>query len=117
MKSIQKIKLQNFKRFKSLAIEFAPDINILIGDNESGKSSILSAINLVLSGSKGKIENVGLESLFNSDVISDYLKTDKAYENLPVLFIEVFLNEQNNPDLNGNCNSDKRICDGLRLEC
>ena len=117
MKHIQKIKLQNFKRFKSLSIEFDPDINILIGDNESGKSSILSAINLVLSGSKSKIETVGLESLFNSDVISEYLKTDKAYQKLPVLFIEVFLNEQNNFDLNGNVNSDGKICDGLKLEC
>lgn len=117
MKHIQKIKLQNFKRFKTLSIDFDPDINILIGDNESGKSSILSAINLVLSGSKSKIETIGLESLFNSEVINDYLKTDKAYEKLPVLFIEVFLNEQNNPDLNGNVNSDRKIYDGLKLEC
>lgn len=117
MKYIQKIKLQNFKRFKSLSIEFGPDINIMIGDNESGKSSILSAINLVLSGSKSKIETVGLESLFNSEVIRDYLKSDKAYEKLPILFIEVYLNEQHNPDLNGNNNSDSRTCDGLKLEC
>jgi putative ATP-dependent endonuclease of OLD family len=117
MKHIQKVKLQNFKRFKSLSVEFESDINILIGDNESGKSSILTAINLVLSGSKSKIENIGLESLFNSDVISEYLLTNKAYENLPVLTIEVFLNEQNNPDLNGNFNSDRKNCDGLRLVC
>lgn len=117
MKCIQRIKLQNFKRFKSLVMEFSPDINILIGDNESGKSSILSAINLVLSGSKSKIENIGLESIFNADVINAFLKGDKAYEKLPVLFIEVFLNEQNNPDLNGKNNSDNRQSDGLKLEC
>lgn len=117
MKYIQKIKLQNFKKFKTLSIDFDSGINIMIGDNESGKSSILSAINLVLSGSKSKIETVGLESLFNSDVISDYLKTGKAYEKLPVLFIEIFLNEQNNADLNGKNNSEGKICDGLKLEC
>jgi len=117
MKYIQKLKLHNFKRFKSLSIYFDPDINIMIGDNESGKSSILSAINLVLSGSKSKIEANGLESLFNSDVIRDYLKSDKAYERLPTLLIEVYLNEQHNPDLNGNNNSDHKICDGLKLEC
>lgn len=117
MKSIEKIKLQNFKRFKSLSIEFEPDINILIGDNESGKSSVLSAINIVLSGSIGKVENIGLESLFNSDVINDFLKSDKKVENLPVMFIEVYLNEQHNEDLNGNNNSDRKICDGLKLEC
>lgn len=117
MKVIQKIKLENFKRFKTLSIDFDDKINILIGDNESGKSSILTAINLVLSGSKNKVENIGLESLFNSDVISEYLKTNKPYEKLPILSIEVFLNEQNNPDLNGKNNSDEKVCDGLRLEC
>ena len=74
MKSIEKIKLKNFKRFKTLELEFNQEINILIGDNESGKSSILSAINLVLSGSVNKIESVGLESLFNSEVINNFLK-------------------------------------------
>ncbi|MBK9283049.1 MAG: AAA family ATPase [Sphingobacteriaceae bacterium] len=117
MKSIEKIKLQNFKRFKSLSIDFAPDINILVGDNESGKSSVLSAINLVLSGSTHKVESAGLESLFNSDVIREYLQTEKKIEELPVLFIEVYLNEQNNADLNGNFNSERKMCDGLRLEC
>jgi putative ATP-dependent endonuclease of the OLD family len=117
MKHIQKIKLQNFKRFKSLSIDFDPGINILIGDNESGKSSILSAINLVLSGSKSKIETIGLESIFNSEVIIDFLKTEKSYTKLPVLFIEVFFNEQHNVDLNGKNNSDDKLCDGLKLEC
>lgn len=117
MKAIEKIKIKNFKRFKSLDLNFAPDVNILIGDNESGKSSILSAINLVLSGSVGKVENIGLESLFNSDVVNDFLKSDKKIEELPTLMIEVYLNEQNNEELNGNSNSDKRICDGLKLEC
>lgn len=117
MKSIEKIKLKNFKRFKKLELDFNPEINILIGDNESGKSSILSAINLVLSGSTSKIESIGLESLFNTEVINDFLKSDKKIENLPTLFIEVYLNEQNNEDLNGNNNSDKKICDGLKLEC
>ncbi len=117
MKSIEKIKLKNFKRFKTLSLDFSPDINILIGDNEAGKSTVLSAINLTLSGSVGKIENIGLESLFNTDVINDYLKSQKKYEELPTMFIEVYLNEQNNSDLNGNNNSDKKSCDGLKLIC
>ena len=117
MKSIEKIKLKNFKRFKTLSLDFSPDINILIGDNEAGKSTVLSAINLTLSGSVGKVENIGLESLFNTDVINDFLKSQKKYEELPTMFIEVYLNEQNNSDLNGNNNSDKKSCDGLKLIC
>lgn len=117
MTKIKKIKLQNFKRFQSISADFDEDINIFIGDNESGKSSILSAINLVLSGSKSKVEALGLESLFNAEVVESFLKSKKEYEELPVLFAEVYLTEQNNPDLNGKNNSDIRQCDGLRLEC
>lgn len=117
MKSIEKIKLKNFKRFQEFTVGFDEKINLLIGDNEAGKSSILSAIDIVLSGSRSKIETYGLDSLFNLTVIQDFLNSDKKYENLPKLFIEVYLNEQNNPDLNGKINSDEIVCDGLRLIC
>lgn len=117
MKKIVKLKLQNFKRFTTLEIDFDPEVNILIGDNESGKSTILSAINLVLSGSRSKVEGLGLESLFNSAIVANFLASDKAYEKLPHLFVEIYLNDQNNPDINGKNNSERRVCDGLRLEC
>ena len=48
MKLIEKIKLQNFKRFETFEVEFDKNINIFIGDNEAGKSTILSAIDIVL---------------------------------------------------------------------
>ena len=117
MKSIKKIKLNNFKRFKEFTVGFDEKINLLIGDNEAGKSSILSAIDIVLSGSRSKIETFGLDSLFNLKIIQDFLKSDKKYEDLPILFVEIYLNEQNNPDLNGKANSDDDVCDGLRLIC
>jgi putative ATP-dependent endonuclease of OLD family len=117
MKSIEKIKLQNFKRFQEFTVDFDEKINLLIGDNEAGKSSILSAIDIVLSGSRSKIETFGLDSLFNLSAIQDFFNSDKKYENLPKLFVEVYLNEQNNPDLNGKVNSDEVVCDGLRLIC
>jgi len=117
MKSIEKIKLKNFKRFQEFTVDFDWKINLLIGDNEAGKSSILSAIDIVLSGSRSKIETFGLDSLFNLSTIQDFLNSDKKYENLPKLFIEVYLNEQNNHDLNGKVNSDEVVCDGLRLIC
>ena len=98
-KIIKKIKLHNFKRFQEFEVEFKPDLNLLIGDNESGKSSILSAIDIVLSGSRSKIETIGLDSLFNIATIQDFLGSDKKYETLPTLSIEVYLNEQNKEEL------------------
>lgn len=117
MKLINKIILQNFKRFTSFEVDFDNQLNILVGDNESGKSSILQAIDIVLSGSRNKVENLGLENLFNYEVINDFLQSDKRYEDLPKLSIELYLNEQNNPDVFGRNNSKTVDFNGLKLVC
>ncbi|MDE6450031.1 MAG: ATP-binding protein [Muribaculaceae bacterium] len=44
------MKLHNFERFKFFDKEFNSGLNILVGDNEVGKSTILEAIHLALSG-------------------------------------------------------------------
>lgn len=117
MKTIKKIKLHNFKRFKDVDIVFDENLNLLIGDNEAGKSSILSAIDIVLSGSRYKVEIAGLESIFNVDVINEFLESDKNIIDLPKLFIEIYLNEQGNHHTNGKYNSEGIECDGLLFEC
>jgi putative ATP-dependent endonuclease of the OLD family len=116
MKCIKKLKLKNFKRFQTFSVDFDDKLNILVGDNESGKSSIIEAINLVLSGSRSKVDSTGLENLFNSQVVIDFLASDKKYETLPTLYIELYFNEQHNFELNGKNNSDEIVCDGLKLE-
>lgn len=114
---IKKIKLHNFKRFKDFSVDLNEKLNLLIGDNESGKSTLLSAIDIVISGSRTKIDSLGLESLFNRDVIQNFLNSDRRVENLPEMYVELYLSEQNNLDLNGKENSDGVLCDGLRLTC
>ncbi|WP_185286424.1 MULTISPECIES: ATP-dependent nuclease [Chryseobacterium] len=115
MKKIKKLKLHNFRKFKNLEIDFDDDLNLLIGDNEAGKSSILTAIDLVLGGSRIKVENIGLENLFNKDIIREFLSSERNINYLPKLFIELYLNEQNNDRTSGRNNSDVVECDGLRL--
>lgn len=117
MKIITKIKLFNFKRFHYFTVEFDDKLNLLIGDNESGKSSILQAIDLVISGSRNKIETIGLENLLCSEVVKQFLNSDRKYENLPKLEIELFLNEQHNPDVFGRINSEGTDLNGLKLIC
>lgn len=116
MKFIRRLKLKNFKRFQTFTVNFDDNINILVGDNESGKSSLIESINFVLCGSRSKVETAGLENIFNSKVISDFLTSDKKYESLPTLFIEVYFNEQHNFELSGKNNSDDVVCDGIKLE-
>lgn len=117
MKLLQKIKLQNFKRFDNFDAYLDSSLNLLIGDNESGKSTIIMALDLVLGGSRGKVEAIGLESLFNTDSIRHFLESEKRLEDLPILFVEAYLCEQSDPDFNGKNNSDRLVCDGLRLVC
>ncbi|MCL2065169.1 MAG: AAA family ATPase [Candidatus Cloacimonetes bacterium] len=117
MKSINKMILNNFKRFTSLELDFENNLNILIGDNESGKSSIIQAIDIVLSGSRFKIESIGLENIFNFNIINNFLQSDKKYEKLPILSIELYLNTQNVPEMNGRNNSKHVDFDGLKLVC
>lgn len=115
MKYISKIKLKNFKRFETFTVEFDKDLNVLIGDNEAGKSSIITAIDLVMSGSRSKVETLGIECLFNHEIIEGFLNSNKEYQDLPELFVELYLSEGQDPELNGKNNSDGLTCDGLRL--
>lgn len=114
---IKKIRLYNFKRFEFLEVDFDEKINILIGDNEAGKSTILLAIDLVSSGSRNKVEMIGLEYLFNNKVIADFLNSEKKIKDLPELKIELYLNEQNKEETKGKNNTIGNNCDGLRLIC
>ena len=117
MKVIEKIKLKNFGRFKDISIRFHNNLNLLIGENEAGKSTILNAIDFVLSGSRSKVENYGIDHLFNTDTIEKFLKSEKKYEDLPILYAELYLNDQGNKDLEGKYNSEDIYTHGLLLSC
>lgn len=117
MKYIKKVKIHNFGRYRDLTIEFNETLNLFIGDNESGKSTILSAIDIVLSGSRNKVETFGLDSLFNTGVVTEFLRTEKKIEDLPVLYVEVYLNNFNKKELDGRYNSLNEPSHGMMLFC
>jgi len=117
MKYIEKIKLFNFKRFITFEYDAREKRNIFIGDNEAGKSTILQAIDIVLCGSRSRVENLGLESLFNKETVISFLAGDKNLSDLPVLKIEIYLSDYGEIVLEGMNNSDERICHGLKLVC
>ena len=66
---ITKIRLINFRRFSDYTVTPNERINILVGDNEVGKSSILEAIDLVASGNVRRVESIGLDRLINIEAI------------------------------------------------
>ncbi len=115
---ISKLKLVNFKRFPELEIPFDEHLNILVGDNESGKSSILQAIDIVIRGSRYMVEEIGLERLFNDSAVNRFMQLNpRSIEHLPKLIIELFLNDSGNPVLNGENNSEQVNHDGIRCIC
>ncbi len=44
---LRKIHIENFRQFKKVDLEFQSGLNLLVGENDSGKSSIIDAIKLV----------------------------------------------------------------------
>jgi predicted ATP-dependent endonuclease of OLD family len=44
---IQKLTIKNFKKIEDQSFDFNDKVNILVGDNDSGKTTILEALELV----------------------------------------------------------------------
>jgi predicted ATP-binding protein involved in virulence len=53
---IERLQIENFKNFEDIDISFANGINLFVGSNGSGKTSILEAINVALGGFFGEQE-------------------------------------------------------------
>lgn len=121
---ITKIIIENFKCFEGrFPLELKKGLNILVGDNEAGKSTILEAIHLALSGwIYGKNLKTELtQSLFNSRVIYDYLESLKTQNRLlpPQILIELFFeieNESQKALFEGNGNSTKQKACGIQFK-
>lgn len=118
---ISEVHIKNFKKFKTFKVELSGSTNLIIGDNESGKSTILTAIDLVLSASRSKIESIGLEALFNKDVVNNFLnlpKHNQIIANLPTMQIDIyFMSLEDSLDFDGNNNLESKQAHGISLMC
>jgi len=115
--TIVEIRLLNYKRFKDYTIKPNRKINILVGDNEVGKSSILEAIDLVASGNLRKVESIGIDRLLNIDAVQFFNKGSRSFEKLPKMIVELYLEGSFDHTMNGRNNTTGITCDGIRLVC
>ncbi|MBI5920494.1 MAG: AAA family ATPase [Betaproteobacteria bacterium] len=118
MATIKRLVLRNFKRFKALELEFDSELTILVGGNEAGKSSVLQALDIVLSASRSKVEALGLDTLFNAKCIAEFLGGERKIVDLPELLVEVYLDGiEGNHDLDGRNNSRGADHLGIKMVC
>lgn len=120
--AIKKIKIRNFKCFCGLfELELNRGLNILVGNNEAGKSTILEAIHLALTGlycGKG-IRNELSQYLFNNKVVATYINSINSSKALPPpsILIEIYFDDSINPEFEGNGNTDRaNSVEGLKFE-
>lgn len=77
---IKEMRVFGFKRFSKLQVEFSPGINIVVGDNDAGKSTLLEAITAVLDGQyrgTSLARNLS-EDLFNAENVATYIKNIRS---------------------------------------
>jgi putative ATP-dependent endonuclease of OLD family len=118
---IERVKIINFKIFKGeFNLELNEGLNILVGNNETGKSTVLEAIHLALTGLfNGRyLKNELTQYLFNNEIVSEYLKNIATGNTalLPYILIELFIKGNDLPQFEGNENSEKINACGISLK-
>ena len=72
MDRLKSITIKGFKKFQSFNMNFNEHLNILVGENESGKSTLLEAIKVVLNQQYRTTDKSILAELFNRDDIKKF---------------------------------------------
>jgi len=78
--NISRVKIENFKCFEVFDLSLNDGLNILVGNNEAGKSTILEAIHLALTGLfNGKyLKNELTQYLFNSQTLRRHTQPQQS---------------------------------------
>lgn len=109
---ISEVKIKNFKSFKEdFSVKLDPKLNIIVGQNEAGKTTILEAIHLACSGVfDGKIiKNEISQNLFNKECVDRYINSlnGDSPERPPEISIEIFFDDIDDELYKGDFNSYK----------
>ena len=90
MNYIKRLSIEGFKKFSSLEVDFNEHMNILVGENEAGKSTILDALRTVLNQQYRTSDKAILRDLFNAEMVATF-QANPSIKTLPRIAIEVEL--------------------------
>lgn len=116
---ISHLHIENFKRFKgSFDIDLNEHLNVLVGDNEVGKSTIVEAIYLALTGiyNGHYLRNELSQYIFNNEAVNEYLQSLKSGHSTepPKVIIEIFLEGEDAASYLGDDNYTGSAASGIR---
>jgi len=117
---LEKIHIQNYRVFEQFKLDFRDGLNVLVGDNDSGKTTVLEAVHLALTSRlRGRlIANDLSPHLVNQAAAKRYLDSVRAGGNElpPEIVIDLYLEEREETAfLKGTNNTAMENACGLRV--
>lgn len=119
---IRRVAVRNYRLFRKLDLDLSPGMNILVGRNDTGKSTLIEAITLALTGRlHGRAFEQELSPhLINRDATREYvtaLISGGTVPTPPAIVIEVYLNDADAAEiLRGTNNLSGENACGIRLQ-
>ncbi|RGO34383.1 hypothetical protein DXB16_02495 [Dorea longicatena] len=78
---LKKLHISNFKMFEEITLEFKPGFNLLIGDNGVGKTTVLEAATVAVSGFLAGMEDVSTRNIYKDDIHYQIVKDNNGIPN------------------------------------
>ena len=118
--TIDRVIIKNYRALRETDVSLNSNLNIIVGDNESGKSTLLEAVNLALKCQLNR-RPAAYELhpfLFNAEAVAEFIASYKAGtpQAPPEILIELyFVNTADFADLKGTNNSERADLPGISL--
>ena len=91
---ISRVIIKNYRSIKDLTLNFSSGKNVIVGKNNSGKSNIIKAINIVLG------ENSPTYVKSNNITENDFYSSNQENANKMMVFCELKKNDNEEIDIN-----------------
>ncbi len=91
MPYIKKLTMRGgFKRFEELDLEFNESTNIIVGENEKGKSTILEAISIIVNQKYRNSDKYIIQEMLNINQVEKFM-SNPSIDTLPSIYMELEL--------------------------